>query len=81
MEDLGNSMDVVGLYALDTSGQSQKIQSWVGGVIIVSTACKTQAVKSKGAPVVQIDELHAGGSLCPYIYLYRTLRRSLGLLS
>lgn len=34
--------------------QAKKIQSLV--VIIVSTACKPHAVKSMGAPVVQIDE-------------------------
>ena len=53
-----------------------KIQSL--GVIIVSTACKPHAVKPKGAPVVQIDDLDAGGSLCPYKHLYGTLRRSFG---
>ena len=65
----------VGLYAGGTLPFKPKIQSL--GVIIVSTACKPHAVKSKGAPVVQIDELHAGGSLCPYEHLYGTRGRSL----
>jgi hypothetical protein len=53
-----------------------KIQSLGWGFIIVSTACKQHAVKSKGAPVVQVDDLDAGGSLCPYRKEYGTLRRS-----
>ena len=31
-----------------------------------------QAVKSTGAPVIQIDELDAGGSLCSYQQIYET---------
>ena len=46
-----------------------------GGFIIVPTACKPHAMESKGAPVVQIEELGAGGSLCPYT-LYGTWGRS-----
>ena len=42
-----------------------KIQKLGCGVIIVSTACKPHAMKSMGAPVVQIDDLDAGGPLCP----------------
>ena len=64
MEDLGNSRDWVGLYDGGTVPFKPKFKSL--GVIIVPTPCKLHAVELMGAPVVQIDDLDAGGSLCPY---------------
>ena len=50
----GNSRDVVGMYADGTAPLKPRLKSL--GDVIVSTAYKTQAVKSMGAPVVQIDD-------------------------
>ena len=70
------------MYAGGTASLKPRLNFFGGGGCHRTDSAQAARVESMGAPVVQTDDLDAGGSLCPCEHLRTGLREDRqGLLS